>query len=89
MTFVVRSFIVVVFAIAVWLLAGDLAHAAAVYYRDLIEVGRVASKHGLPFWNVVASNQIRNFTPIPSPANLAFQAYTTLAAGRTRSACPV
>jgi hypothetical protein len=30
---------------------------------------------------VISSNQIRPFTTIPSPANLAFQAYTTLAAG--------
>lgn len=54
---------------------------AASYYRNLLEVRRVADKHGLPFWNIVSSNQIRPFTPVPSPANLAFQAYTTLAAG--------
>jgi hypothetical protein len=54
---------------------------AALYYADLLEVRRVAAKHGLPFWNVVSGNQIRKFTTIPSPANLAFQAYTTLAAG--------
>ncbi len=52
-----------------------------VYFNDLIEVRRVAMKHGLPFWNIVSSNQIRPFTTIPSPANLRFQAYTTLAAG--------
>jgi len=54
---------------------------AALYYADLLEVRRVAGKHGLPFWNVVSGNQIRKFTTIPSPANLTFQAYTTLAAG--------
>lgn len=54
---------------------------AAIYYRDLLEVRRVALKHGLPFWNIVSSNQIRPPTPPPSPANLLFQAYTTLAAG--------
>jgi hypothetical protein len=54
---------------------------AASYYRDLLEVRRVAFKHGLPFWNIVSSNQIRPVTPPPSPANLLFQAYTTLAAG--------
>jgi hypothetical protein len=54
---------------------------AAVYYSDLLEVRRVAKLHGLPFWNICSSNQIRPFTPIPSPANLLFQTYTTLAAG--------
>ncbi len=58
----------------------DTARAAG-YYRDLLEVRRVALKHGLPFWNICSSNQIRPITPPPSPANLAFQAYTTLAAG--------
>jgi hypothetical protein len=46
-----------------------------------LEVRRAAQKHGLPFWNVASCNQIRKFTTIPSPANLALQAYTTLAAG--------
>lgn len=61
----------------------DLANAqrAAVYYADLLEVRRVAQEHGLPFWNIVSCNQIRPETTVPSPANLAFQAYTTLAAG--------
>ncbi len=54
---------------------------AARYYRDLVEVRRVAMKHRLPFWNIVSANQIRPQTPPPSPANLMFQAYTTLAAG--------
>lgn len=53
----------------------------ASYFRDLMEVRRVALEHGIPFWNTVCSNQIRNFTTIPSPANLMLQAYTTLAAG--------
>lgn len=57
------------------------AHRAASYYRNLLEIRRVALENGLPFWNIVSSNQIRPFTPVPSPANLAFQAYTTLAAG--------
>jgi hypothetical protein len=57
------------------------AKKAALYFANLLEVRRVAQKHGLPFWNVVCCNQIRKFTPIPSPANLALQAYTTLAAG--------
>ena len=54
---------------------------AASYYRNLLDVRRVAMKHGLPFWNIVSSNQIRPTTPVPSPANLLHQAYTTLAAG--------
>jgi hypothetical protein len=44
-------------------------------------VRRVALAHGLPYLHIVSANQIRPFTPIPSPANLQFQAYTTLAAG--------
>ncbi len=51
------------------------------YFNDLLEVRRVAMKHGLPFWNIVSSNQIRKYTTIPSPANMMLQAYTTLAAG--------
>jgi hypothetical protein len=57
------------------------AGKAALYYANLLEVRRVAQKYHLPFWNVVCCNQIRRQTTIPSPANLAFQAYTTLAAG--------
>ncbi|MFQ6097411.1 MAG: hypothetical protein ACE5O2_06735 [Armatimonadota bacterium] len=61
----------------------DLSNSgpAAQYFRDLLTVRRVAQKHDLPFWNIVSSNQIRSHTTIPSPANLQFQAYTTLAAG--------
>ena len=54
---------------------------AAIYYADLLEIRRVGQKYGLPFWNIVSCNQIRKEVTIPSPANLAFQAYTTLAAG--------
>jgi len=54
---------------------------AANYYTNLVEVRRIALKNNIPFWNVVSSNQIRPYTTIPSPANLAFQAYTSLAAG--------
>ena len=54
---------------------------AASYYRNLLEVRRVAQKYNLPFLNIVTANQIRPYTTIPSPANMAFQAYTTLAAG--------
>lgn len=55
--------------------------ATARYYTDLAQVRGAARRHGLPFWNIVSSNQIRPYTTIPSPANLQFQAYTTLAAG--------
>lgn len=54
---------------------------AVKYYTNLVEVRRIAVKYHLPFYNIVSSNQIRPHTTIPSPANLAFQAYTTLAAG--------
>jgi len=51
------------------------------YYTNLAEVRRIALKYHLLFWNVISSNQIRPYTTIPSPANLAFQVYTSLAAG--------
>jgi hypothetical protein len=51
------------------------------YYRNLLEVRRVAQKHHLPCLNIVTSNQIRPYSTPPSVANLQFQAYTTLAAG--------
>lgn len=54
---------------------------AARYFNDLLEVRRVAMKHGLSFWNIVSSNQIRPVTTVPSPANLMLQGFTTLAAG--------
>ena len=64
-------------------LSNDLTNetAANSYYTNLMEVRRVALKHNLPFWQVVSSNQISLNSPIPSPSNLFFQAYTTLAAG--------
>ncbi len=54
---------------------------ATSYYRNLLEVRRVAQEHNLPFLNIVTANQIRPTATPPSPANLQFQAYTTLAAG--------
>src|SRR6187401_1354120 len=51
------------------------------YFRDLLEVRRVAQEHGLPFWNVVTCVQMRPNTTPPSPANLLLQGWTTLAAG--------
>ncbi len=58
----------------------DSAKAAS-YYHNLLEVRRVAREHNLPYLNIVSDCQIRPPSPIPSPANLQFQAYTTLAAG--------
>lgn len=65
------------------LVSNDLKNSnrASSYFQNLLEIRRLAQKHDLPFWNIVPSNQIRPFTPIPSPANLLLQAYTTLAAG--------
>jgi len=61
----------------------DLAdrRRAESYFANLLEIRRVALEHDLPFWNIVCSNQIRPETTIPSPASLAVQANTTLAAG--------
>ena len=57
------------------------AQKAAMYYHDLLEVRRVALKYNLPFWNIVSASQIVPVAPPPSPADLLFQAWTTLAAG--------
>lgn len=51
------------------------------YFNSMLEVRRIALKYHLPFFNIVAANQIRPRTTIPSPANMLLQAYTTLAAG--------
>ena len=61
----------------------DLKQAKGIqsYFGNLLEVREVALKHGLPFWQIVSSNQIRPRTLMPSPANMLLQAYTTLAAG--------
>jgi len=58
----------------------DLKSGSSFFY-DLVEVRKAAQAHGVPFWNVVCSNQIRPWTTIPSPANMLLQAYATLAAG--------
>ena len=57
------------------------AAVAASYYNNLLDVRGVAMEHDLPFWNIVLSNRLRADMPVPSPANLLLQAYTTLAAG--------
>jgi hypothetical protein len=63
--------------------SGDLRKPkeTASYFQNLLEVRRVALANGLPFWNIVAANQLRVEATIPSPSNLLLQAYTTLAAG--------
>jgi hypothetical protein len=63
--------------------SNDLRDASkfASYYQNLLTARRVCLEHDVPLWQVVCGNRIRPFTPVPSPANLAFQAYTTLAAG--------
>jgi len=57
------------------------AGQAAIYYADLLEVRRVSQKYRLPFWNIVGCARIQPQASVPAPANLAFQAFTTLAAG--------
>jgi hypothetical protein len=57
------------------------AERAASYFRNMLEIRRVSQRNHLPFLNIVCCNQIRPRTPVPSPANLMLQAYTTLAAG--------
>ncbi|MDH7568417.1 MAG: hypothetical protein QHJ73_02355 [Armatimonadota bacterium] len=51
------------------------------YFRNLLAIRQTALKADRVFWNVVTSNQVRPFRAAPSLASLAFQAYTTLAAG--------
>ena len=59
----------------------DLHDRAASYFLNLAQVRRAGIKHNLPCVQIVASNQLRRGRPIPTPANLRLQAYTTLAAG--------
>jgi hypothetical protein len=58
----------------------DSQHASS-YFINLLQVRAAAQKYNLPWRQIVSSNQIRPHTTIPSPANLLFQAYTSLAAG--------
>lgn len=61
----------------------DMSHAgrAETYWRDLIEVRRVAKKYNLPWWNIVSCLCIQKEASPPTPARFAFQSYTSLAAG--------
>jgi hypothetical protein len=51
------------------------------YFHNLLAIRRAAQASGRIFWNVVTSNQVRPWRAPPTRASLAFQAYTTLAAG--------
>lgn len=54
---------------------------AEIYWRDLIEVRRIAKKYKLPWWNIVSCLCILKESSPPTPARFSFQAYTSLAAG--------
>jgi hypothetical protein len=56
-------------------------YAAANYFSNLLQIREIALKYKLPFWNILATNQLRYWLAPPTPAEFAFQAYTTLAAG--------
>ena len=65
----------------------DMQNAKAIsgYYRNLLQIRAAALKHKLPYWNIVCSQEIRPKTTVPTPANLALQAYTSLAGGFAES----
>ncbi|MBQ6619385.1 MAG: hypothetical protein IJH68_04490 [Thermoguttaceae bacterium] len=54
---------------------------ADIYWRDLLEIRRVAQKYELPWWNIVSCLAIRDESSPPNMARMALQAYTSLAAG--------
>ncbi|MGC9360110.1 MAG: hypothetical protein ACP5G7_07025 [Anaerolineae bacterium] len=58
----------------------DLAKAT-LYYANLVQVREIAQRHGLPYWHIVSSSRIRKGAAVPTPASLAFKAWTSLAAG--------
>ena len=51
------------------------------YFLNLLQAQDTCKKYGLPFQHVICCNQLRHWQTPPSPAKLAFQAYTSLAAG--------
>jgi len=59
----------------------SLQERAAIYWRDLLMIRNIAQKYQLPWWNIVSSICILKESSAPAPARLAFQAYTSLAAG--------
>lgn len=50
------------------------------YFPNLEVMRRVARRHDLPFWNIVLSNAHFDYR-VPSPADLRFQVFTSLAYG--------
>ncbi|MBO7678235.1 MAG: hypothetical protein J6S75_01055, partial [Thermoguttaceae bacterium] len=54
---------------------------ADIYWRDLLEIRRIAQKYELPWWNIVSSLAIRDESSPPNMARTALQVYTSLAAG--------
>ena len=54
---------------------------ASSYWNDMLEVRRIAMKYKLPWWNIISCLSIQSKSSPPTPARLAFQAYTSLAAG--------
>jgi hypothetical protein len=50
------------------------------YFANLESVRRAAVKHHLPFWNIILATAHFNYRE-PSPADLRFQVYTSLAYG--------
>ena len=50
------------------------------YFANLESIRRAAIKHDLPFWQIVLSLACLNYRE-PSPADMSFQAYTSLAYG--------
>jgi len=59
----------------------DGGDARQQYFLNLIQARECCKKYGLPFQHIVNCNQLRPHLVPPSFANLAFQAYTSLAAG--------
>lgn len=51
------------------------------YFRNLLQARSVCDKYNIPFQFVACCNQLRYNYTIPTYANLAFQGYTSLAAG--------
>ena len=57
------------------------AERSSSYWKDMLEVRRVAMKYKLPWWNTVSCLSLRPKTSPPTPVRFAFLAYTSLAAG--------
>lgn len=51
------------------------------YFLNLIQAQDACKKHGIPFQHVISCNQLRSHLMAPTYTSLAYQAYTSLAAG--------